>query len=49
MADYPKQVTVTSVDPGLGLYRQGLVQIEIVAIVPESEAQGILNHVGEVI
>lgn len=47
MGQYPKQVTVHNADPEL--WPQGLVQVNLVAIVPESKLQDILNHIGAVL
>lgn len=47
MGRFPKQVTLTNADPEL--WPQGLVQLNIVAIVPESHVRDILNQIGQVL
>lgn len=46
MGRYPKECTVTNVDPQL--YGGGMVQVSLHVICPEGAAQEILNRIGEV-
>lgn len=47
MGQYPKEVTVSHANPSL--WYTGAVIIQVTAIVPEREAQAILNQIGEIL
>lgn len=47
MGSYPKEVTVSNIDPEL--YGPGQVVINLAVIVPEVYAQDILNRIGAIL
>jgi hypothetical protein len=47
MGRYPKQVTVGNADPDL--WGQGVVVVNLLAVIPEHEVQQVLNQIGAIL